>query len=68
MFFVSEITLPFETMDQVVKAFPSWNLIFMDGWDSAFKIPAMQVRILQKIIFKTLIIFSDHDFRVIQIM
>ena len=43
MFFVSEISLPFQTMEDVLKLFPSWNLVFLDGNDNFFKLPASQV-------------------------
>ena len=43
MFFVSERTLPFETLEQVLKVFPTWNLVIIDSQEVFFKIPAMQV-------------------------
>ena len=43
MFFVSEITLPFNTLRDVLKAFPSWNFVFIDGLESFLKLPADQV-------------------------
>ena len=43
MFFVSEITLPFKTIRDVLQVFPSWNLVFLDGNDNYFKLPASQV-------------------------
>ena len=43
MFFVSEPTLPFNTLRDVLKAFPSWNFVFIDGLDNYFKMPADQV-------------------------
>ena len=43
MFFVSEISLPFQTIEDVLKLFPSWNLVFLDGNDNFFKLPASQV-------------------------
>ena len=47
MFFVSEITLPFNTLRDVLQAFPEWNLVFVDGEESNFKIPADQVNSLK---------------------
>ena len=44
MFFVSEITVPFETLRDVLKVFPEWNLVFMDGVEAYFKLPADQVK------------------------
>ena len=46
MFFVSEITVPFETLRDVLKVFPEWNLVFMDGVEAYFKLPADQVKCL----------------------
>ena len=43
MFFVSEITVPFNTLRDVLKVFPDWNLIFLRGEDVVFKLPALQV-------------------------
>ena len=43
MFFNSEVSLPFETLDQVLEVFPTWNLIMKNGLESNFKIPATQV-------------------------
>ena len=43
MFFVSEISLPFQTIEDVLRLFPSWNLVFLDGNDNFFKLPASQV-------------------------
>ena len=31
MFFSSEITIPFENMKDVIRAYPDWNLIYMTG-------------------------------------
>ena len=47
MFFVSEISLPFETLRDVLQEFPSWNLKFIDGNDNYFKTPSIQVRLIQ---------------------
>ena len=47
MFFVSEISLPFETLRDVLQEFPSWNLMFIDGNDNYFKTPSIQVRLIQ---------------------
>ena len=46
MFFVSEITVPFETLRDVLKVFPEWNLVFMDGVEAYFKLPADQVKFI----------------------
>ena len=44
MFFVSEITVPFNTLRDVLQVFPEWNLIFPTGADIVFKLPAFQVK------------------------
>ena len=49
MILVSEETLPFETMEQILAIFPSWSLAFLDGMDIHFKLPAMQVCIKIKL-------------------
>ena len=43
MFFVSEITLPFNTLRDALRVFPQWNLIYQSGNDAYFEIPASQV-------------------------
>ena len=47
MFFVSEITLPFNTLRDVLQVFPEWNLVYVKGAESNFKIPADQVNSLK---------------------
>ena len=37
MFFNSEVSLPFETLDQVLEVFPLWNLIILKGMDIHYK-------------------------------
>ena len=43
MFFVSEITLPFNTIRDALKAFPTWTIMYQAGNDAYFQIPASQV-------------------------
>ena len=43
MFFVSEITLPFNTIRDALRAFPTWNFMYQAGNDAYFEIPASQV-------------------------
>ena len=43
MFFVSEITLPFNTIRDALKAFPGWKIMYQAGNDAYFDIPASQV-------------------------
>ena len=43
MFFTTEVTIPFNDIRDVLKTFPSWNLIFADGNDIYFKSGATQV-------------------------
>ena len=46
MFFVSEISIPFNTLRDVLKVFPEWNLIMVDPHqDTYFKLAAEQVKI-----------------------
>ncbi len=42
MFFVSEVTVPFNTLLDALKAFPAWKIIFLDGNDAFFQLPANQ--------------------------
>lgn len=42
MFFVSEITLPFNTIRDALKVFPSWKIMIQDGNDAYFQLPAAQ--------------------------
>ena len=43
MFFVSELTLPFNTLRDVLQIFPEWKLVFIVGYEASFKLPADQV-------------------------
>ena len=43
MFFATDITLPFDSLREVLKAFPTWNLVYMYGNDVYFEVPASQV-------------------------
>ena len=43
MFFVSEITLPFETIKDALKVFPEWKILYQSGNDALFDLPASQV-------------------------
>ena len=43
MFFVSEITLPFNTIRDALMAFPGWKIMYQAGNDAYFEIPASQV-------------------------
>ena len=41
MFFTSETTLPFETEREVIKAYPDWNLMLLEGNEFLFLSKAM---------------------------
>ena len=43
MFFATDITLPFDSLRDVLKAFPTWNLVYMYGNSAYFEVPASQV-------------------------
>ena len=43
MFFSSEIRVPFNTIEDVMKAFPTWKLLMMNGNDVFFQYKALQV-------------------------
>ena len=43
MFLNSDVTIPFDNLDQVVEAFPEWNLIHIKAYEAVFKYPASQV-------------------------
>ena len=43
MFFVTEITLPFNTIRDALRAFPGWKIMYQTGNDAYFEIPASQV-------------------------
>ena len=40
MFFIGEITLPFNSIEDVMMSYPDWNLKFKDGNDFFFKVKA----------------------------
>ena len=42
-FFVNDITLPFDNMRDVLKDFPSWNLVYIYGNSAFFTVYANQV-------------------------
>ena len=44
MFFVGEISLPFNSIREVMKAYPEWKLMMMAGNDAQFQIPASKVK------------------------
>ena len=37
MFFTSEITLPFETIRDVMRTYPSWNLMVNEGNEAIYR-------------------------------
>ena len=43
MFFVDEITIPFNSFRDVLQAYPEWNIVFVDGLEIYIKVPADQV-------------------------
>lgn len=43
MFFVSEIPIPFISVEDVMNAYPSWKLKMMNGNDVHFQYKAIQV-------------------------
>ena len=46
MFFVDEITIPFNSFRDVLQAYPEWNIVFVDGLEIYIKVPADQVSLL----------------------
>jgi hypothetical protein len=40
MFFTSEITIPFNSIFDVMKAYPDWKLMFLDGNEAIFAVTA----------------------------
>ena len=71
MFFSTEITIPFNDIRDVLKAFPSWNLIFADGNDVHFTPWVIRVSFnfipisrnsLQGFLFKNSIIMQAKKF------
>ena len=42
MFFASEVSLPFEGLREVIKAVPDWTLVYIEGYDAVFQLPASQ--------------------------
>ena len=41
--FATDIILPFDNLRDVLKAFPSWNLVYMHGNSAYFEVLASQV-------------------------
>ena len=41
--FATDIILPFDNLRDVLKAFPSWNLVYMYGNSAYFEVPASQI-------------------------
>ncbi len=46
MFFTSEISIPFNSIEDVMRAYPDWKLKMMTGNDVHFQYKAIQVNIL----------------------
>ena len=44
MFFATDVTLPFDSLRDVLKVFPTWNLVYMYGNSAYFEVPASQVK------------------------
>ena len=45
MFFTSEIRVPFSSIEEVMRAYPNWQLKMMSGNDVHFQYKAIQVSI-----------------------
>ena len=45
MFFTSEIRIPFTSIEDVMKQYPAWRLLMMNGNDVHFQYKALQVKI-----------------------
>ena len=43
MFFATDVTLPFNSLRDVLTVFPDWNLVYMYGNSAYFEVPASQV-------------------------
>ena len=43
MFFVAELKIPFNSLRDVLKIFPEWNLVIEAGFTDMFKEPARNV-------------------------
>ena len=43
MFFANEITIPFNSVEDAMRAYPSWKLKMMSGSDIYFQYKALQV-------------------------
>ncbi len=52
MFFTSEITLPFESLRDVLQRSPDWTLLSLDGLDAVFNLPASQVNQFLQTIYR----------------
>ena len=60
MFFTSEIRVPFSSIEEVMRAYPNWQLKMMSGNDVHFQYKAIQVSIyvLEPDIFEDLMWFK----------
>lgn len=45
MFFTTELRIPFNSVEEVMEAYPDWKLKFMSGNDVFFQYKAIQVSI-----------------------
>ena len=43
MFFSSDVSLPFDTLREVLQKVPDWKLLSLKGMDATYEIPALQV-------------------------
>lgn len=48
MFFTSEVSIPFNTIYDVMKAYPEWKLKMMNGDDVYFQYKALEGDVLYK--------------------
>ena len=46
MFFTSEVQVPFNSLEDVLQHVPDWTLVYVEGYDALFQIPAAQVTAL----------------------
>jgi hypothetical protein len=57
MFFVGEVSIPFNTINDVIRAYPDWNLMYQDG-----EPPMMTMNIIMKCSINLMIAGNEINF------
>ena len=57
LFFTSDFGIPFETIEDVMKEYPDYKLMMMEGWDVFFVYRALAVSTIVVLFFQAFLYF-----------